>query len=420
MAKSKRKEIFVFADWKGLKKATLIGTLFATPSKGKEIFSFEYDQEWLDSGQAQNIDPDLQLYTGPQYLAEEKSNFGVFTDSSPDRWGKVLMRRREVAIAKEEGRIPRSLLESDYLLGVYDGHRMGALRFKTDIEGPFLDDNEKYPAPQWASLGELEHASRELEKDDIIGDPEYIKWLNMLISPGASLGGARPKASIVDNNGVLWIAKFPSRSDEKNVGAWEAVANDLAAKAGIVMSDFQLKKFSKYNTYLTRRFDRTAQQERIHFASALTLLGYNDGQDHEAGVSYLELAEFITQSGAKIKEDLFQLWKRIVFNICITNTDDHLRNHGFLLTNKGWVLSPAYDVNPIEYGTGLVLNISEDSNSLDLELAKSVIKYFRVDKNTADTTINQIKSVVSTWRDVAKKYGISQSEQEYMASAFRV
>jgi len=419
--KNQKKELLVFADWQELKKPTLMGTLHVTPSKGTEIFSFEYAKTWLESGYSQQIDPDLQMYSGQQFASYEKNNFGVFLDSSPDRWGRVLMKRREAALAKAENRTANTLLESDFLLGVYDGHRMGALRFKTEMDGPFLDHNAKNPAPQWATLRELEHASLELEKDDIIGDPEYIKWLNMLVSPGGSLGGARPKASIIDNDGHLWIAKFPSRNDIKNVGAWEAVAHDLAIKSGINMADIQVKNFTnKYHTFLTKRFDRTPKQERIHFASAMTLLGYTDGTDHHAGVSYIELAEFITQNGANVNEDLLQLWKRIVFSICITNTDDHLRNHGFLLTETGWILSPAYDINPIEDGTGLTLNISEDDNSLDVNLALSVAPYFRIEEVLAKQIIKEIQNVVSTWKDVAKKYNISNGEQEAMSSAFRI
>lgn len=421
MAKHQKKEILVYAHWLGLKEATLMGVLHATPAKGKELFSFEYEKAWLETGFSQQIDPDLQLYSGQQYVKEEKHNFGVFLDSSPDRWGRVLMKRREAALAKAEGRPANTLLESDYLLGVFDKHRMGALRFKLSPDGPFLDDNTKNPTPQWATLRELEHASLELEKDDIIGDPDYIKWLNMLVSPGASLGGARPKASIVDDKGSLWIAKFPSRNDNKDIGAWEAVVHDLAVKCGITMADAQAKKFTnKYHTFLTRRFDRTAKGERIHFASALTLLGYTDGADHHAGVSYIELAEFIVQHGAQINEDLLQLWKRIVFNICVTNTDDHLRNHGFLLTEKGWILSPAYDINPIEDGTGLTLNITEDDNSLDTDLAIAVAPYFRVGDQQAKKIIAEIKETVSTWKKVAKQYGISNAEQEMTSGAFRI
>ena len=418
--KNQKKEIFVFADWSGLAEPTLMGTLNVTPSRGTEVFSFEYSEEWLNSGYSHYLDPDLGLYSGPQYVKNNKNNFGIFLDSSPDRWGKALMKKRENLIAKEEGRLPYTLLESDYLLGVYDGHRMGALRFKTEIDGSFLDDKKKHPAPQWTTLRELEHASLELERDDIIGDPDYIKWLNMLISPGSSLGGARPKASILDPEKNLWIAKFPSRNDNKDIGGWEMVVHDLAIAAGINMSDAQIKKFTtKHHTFLTKRFDRTDKQERIHFASAMTLLGHTDGADYTTGVSYLDLVGFLIQNGAKIDDDLLELWKRIVFNICVTNTDDHLRNHGFILTDKGWILSPAYDINPIEDGTGLKLNISEDDNSLDFDLAISVAKYFRISESDAKNIIGEIKSVVSTWRDVAHKYGISRGEQDEMASAFR-
>ncbi|MHB8260104.1 MAG: type II toxin-antitoxin system HipA family toxin [Bacteroidia bacterium] len=420
-AKNQKKEILVFAHWKELHEPTLMGILHVIPSKGTEIFSFEYTKHWVESGYLQQIDPDLQMYSGHQYATGNKNNFGVFLDSSPDRWGRVLMKRREAALAKSEGRTANTLLESDYLLGVFDKHRMGALRFKTDLAGTFLDDNTKYPTPQWASLKELEHASLELEKEDIIGDPDYIKWLNMLVSPGASLGGARPKASVIDHDGNLWIAKFPSRNDIKDIGAWEAVTHDLAIKSGINMADIQVKRFTnKHHTFLTKRFDRTPVGERIHFASAMTLLGHTDGTDHHTGASYIELAEFIIQRGAKVNEDLLELWKRIVFSISVTNTDDHLRNHGFLLTDKGWMLSPAYDVNPVEDGTGLILNISEDDNSLDFDLALSVAPYFRIDENEANKLIKKTQTVVSTWREVAKQYNISHGEQELMSTAFRI
>lgn len=420
-AKNQKKEILVFAHWKELHEPTLMGILHVTPSKGTEIFSFEYTKSWVESGYLQQIDPDLQMYSGHQYATGDKNNFGAFLDSSPDRWGRVLMKRREAALAKAEGRKANTLLESDYLLGVFDKHRMGALRFKTDLACPFLDDNTKHPTPQWASLKELEHASLELEKEDIIGDPDYIKWLNMLVSPGASLGGARPKASVIDHDGNLWIAKFPSRNDIKDIGAWEAVIHDLAIKSGINMADIQVKRFTnKHHTFFTKRFDRTQGGERIHFASAMTLLGHTDGKDHHAGASYIELAEFITQRGANVNEDLLELWKRIVFSISVTNTDDHLRNHGFLLTDKGWILSPAYDINPIEDGTGLTLNISEDDNSLDFDLALSVAPYFRIDVNAANKLTKKIQTVVSTWREVAKQYGISHGEQEFMSTAFRI
>jgi serine/threonine-protein kinase HipA len=414
-----QKEIMVYAHWEGMKNPMMMGILQATPTRGKEIFSFEYTREWLSSGMAQQIDPDLQLYSGPQYLGEPKSNFGLFLDSSPDRWGRVLMRRREAAIARDEDRKEKTLLESDYLLGVFDQYRIGALRFKENADGPFLNENNAMASPPWASLRELEHASLQLEKDDIMDDPEYLKWLNMLIAPGSSLGGARPKASITDQNNNLWIAKFPGGNDLKDIGAWEMVVNELAIKAGLSVAEGMAQKFSgRHHTYLSKRFDRTNSGERIHFASAMTLLGYTDGTDNQDGASYLELAEFLMQNGAEVDKDLEEMWRRIVFSICIKNTDDHLRNHGFLLTERGWILSPVFDMNPVETGTGLKLNISESDNALDLGLAMQVASYFRLTDQKAAKIIDQVKKSVAGWRRLAEKYKISKTEQTIMAKAF--
>jgi serine/threonine-protein kinase HipA len=414
-----QKEIYVYAHWQELHAPTLMGVLHVTPARGKEIFSFEYDRAWIDAGHKHTIDPDLQFYTGQQYLKEEKNNFGIFLDSSPDRWGRVLMRRREAAEAKLESRKPKTLLESDYLLGVFDAHRMGAIRFKESMDGAFQHDHKEQAAPPWANLRELEHASLELEKENSADDPEYMKWLNMLIAPGASLGGARPKASILDLENNLWFAKFPSATDDKDVGAWEMVVHDLAIQCKINMSTARIQKFSSnHHTYLTKRFDRTAGNQRIHFASAMTLLGYTDGTDYNDGVSYLELAEFIMKQGAKPDQDLEELWRRIVFSICVKNTDDHLRNHGFLLTDMGWLLSPAYDINPVETGTGLTLNISEVDNALDLNLAREVAVYFRLNNSMANKIIEEVKSAVKNWPLLATKYGISREEQSMMSPAF--
>lgn len=415
---SKSKEILVYAHWEGFNNPQPIGGLTAIPSRGKEVFSFEYSKEWLSTDSRYVIDPDMQLYAGRYFPRDDKPNFGVFLDSSPDRWGRVLMDRREAVLAKQENRKRRSLLESDYLLGVYDGHRMGGLRFKLADEGNFLNDDSKMAAPPWTSLRELEHASIKFEEDNT-DDVDYLKWINLLIAPGSSLGGARPKASVLDKNNQLWIAKFPSIKDTKNVGAWEMVANILARNAGLNIAEGGISKFNNgYHTFLTKRFDRNNKGERIHFASAMTMLGYMDGAGSDTGVSYLELVEFLIRYGANVNADLEELWRRIVFSICIKNTDDHLRNHGFLLTDKGWKLSPAYDINPNEYGTGLGLNISEADNSLDIDLALSVADYFRINKNRAFEIIETIKESTSRWRTVAKNAGLSKSEQDRMALAF--
>ncbi len=418
MEKRTQRTLFVYAHWMGLEHPTLMGHLHASQLRGKEIFSFEYDDAWLQSGHAQNLDPDLLLYTGPQYLDEGKSNFGIFLDSSPDRWGRVLMNRREATIARQEKRKSKTLFETDYLLGVYDGHRMGALRFKESEDGPFLNDNREIAIPPWTSIRELEQACMHIEDDDL-DDTEKLKWLNMLMAPGSSLGGARPKASVVDTKGALWIAKFPGKNDIHDIGAWEMVVHELARMAGLNVAESTTGTyFSKQHTFLTKRFDRNTIGERIHFASAMTLLGYTDGSNFESGVSYLDLVEFITRNGAHVPDDLEELWRRIVFYICVSNTDDHLRNHGFILTENGWELSPAYDINPVENGTGLSLNISEKDNALDLGLALEVAPYFRVSGKRSQEIITEVKAAVNQWRGVARKYGISRNERDVMEKAF--
>jgi len=346
-------------------------------------------------------------------------NFGVFLDSSPDRWGRLLMRRREAAIARAEGRNANTLRESDYLLGVFDGHRMGALRFKDKLDGPFLNDNKDFASPPWTSIRELEQISLKLEDDNVIENPEYQKWLMMLVNPGSSLGGARPKASVLDTDGHLWIAKFPSKADKKDIGGWEMVANEIAKNAGINVASSMVQKFSSnHYTFLTKRFDRTSNGERIHYASAMTMLGYVDGTDFKDGASYLEIADFISNHGANVENDLTELWRRIVFNIFVSNTDDHLRNHGFILTEKGWILSPAFDLNPNEDGAGLSLNISLDDNSLNLEIPLEIIDYFRLEKSKALKIIDEIRISVKKWRSIANKYHLSKTEQDIMSYVF--
>lgn len=422
MQEQENREVIVYADWDGLAATCMVGHLNSESVRGSEVFSFTYGEEWLNNKFAQVIDPDLQLFSGRQYLGDEtKANFGIFTDSSPDRWGRVLMRRREAALARLEKRTAKTLFETDYLLGVYDEHRMGGLRFKLEKDGAFLNDDRKLASPPWTSIRELEKISLKLEEDEIANDPDYLKWLNLLIAPGSSLGGARPKASVVDKNGHFWIAKFPSKNDQDNTGAWEWVSYQMAKACGITMAEAQVKQFSsRHHTFLSKRFDRTNSGKRIHFASAMTLLGYADGSDFEDGVSYLQMVEFIEQQGANAKQDLQELWRRIVFSMCICNADDHLRNHGFLLTPRGWNLSPAYDINPVETAYGLKLNVSENDNAIDLNLALDVSTYFRLKKNEANQIINEVKSAVNLWRELAKKAGITSNEIEIKANAFRL
>lgn len=408
-------EVYVYADWEEFSTPMLVGTLRSSITKNKEHFSFSYDQAWLTSSFAQKIDPDLELFTGEQHSIDS-NNFRAFLDSCPDRWGRLLMKRREAIVARQEDRKPRVFHEVDYLLGVHDLYRQGALRFKTDPNGDFLDNNEKLAAPPISSLRELEYAAMKVESSDS-DDPEYLKWLYMLMSPGSSLGGARPKASVVDDDDHLWIAKFPSRYDDHDIAAWEYLVYKLALDAGIDMAESRIEKFnSHHHTFLTKRFDRT-ESSRLHFTSAMTQLGYYDG-DYDA--SYLELAQFLTEQGSNTKSDLEQLWRRIVFNIAVSNTDDHLRNHGFIYSNGGWVLSPAYDINPVTPSNGLHLNITDDNNSLDYDLVMEVIDFFQLGKEEVNTIKDEVLAAVSNWEAIAKDIGISRSERQLMEAAFNI
>ncbi len=413
------KDIHVYSHWTGMKEPVFMGVLKAEFTRGKEIFSFSYSDNWLKSRYSQMLDPELQLYSGSQYAKDEKQNFGIFLDSSPDRWGRLLMKKREAAMARLLKRPEKTLRESDYLLGVFDGHWMGALRLKENPDGPFINNNETLASPPWTSIRELEQISLRLEDEEVTDDPEYLKWLTMLVNQGSSLGGARPKANVLDYKNNLWIAKFPGKSDIKDIGGWEMVTNELARNAGLNAVESRIQKFSsKYYTFLTRRFDRTNTGERIYYASAMTMLGYIGGNNFHDGASYLDIVDFLTQYGANIEGDLRELWRRIVFSIFVSNTDDHLRNHGFILTEKGWILSTAFDINPNKDGVGLSLNISLDDNSLDLDFATEVAEYFRLTKEGALKIIEDINNSVTNWRNVAKKHQLQRSEQEIMSKVF--
>jgi len=409
-------DIYVYAHWQGMPEAKMIGVLAAHHAKGKKAFSFEYDRGWIKSEQQLLLDPDIQFYSGPQY-PNKKENFGVILDSMPDTWGRTLMKRRAAQLANEKDRKATTLYEIDYLLGVYDESRMGALRFKTDRDGPFLDNNEENPTPPWSSVRELQEAAKHFENDT--DNEEVKKWLAVLMAPGSSLGGARPKANILDDNGNLWIAKFPSKNDTIDKGAWEFLAYRLAINCGIEMAPSRMEKITgNYRTFFTQRFDRI-KKERIHFSSAMTMTGNNEDTIRDNPASYLDIAEFIQTKGVNIDKNLHQLWRRIVFNIAVSNTDDHLRNHGFILTPKGWKLSPAYDINPSINKDGLALNIDMDNNALNLELAKRVGEYFRLDDKQMDIIIDEVAKSVSRWKEIAGEIGISRAEQELMGSAFK-
>lgn len=415
MAKNE-KTIYVYENWRA-EAPSLIGVLRSSLVRGAESFSFEYAPEWLNSYEsAFSLDPDLSLFKGRQYTPLDKGLFGMFADSCPDRWGRLLMKRREAIDARKEERKPRTLTESDYLLGVYDESRMGALRFSLTEGGEFLSHESSYATPPWVKLRTLENASIAFENDDSGLDE---RWLRELLAPGSSLGGARPKASVQAADGSLWIAKFPSKHDEYNSGAWEKVAHDLARLCALNVPESKLEAFSKSGgTFLVKRFDRDGKR-RIHFASAMTLLGKTDGASGSDGTSYLDLAAFIRANGAMPEQDLLELWRRMVFNMAVSNTDDHLRNHGFLLTQTGWRLSPLFDVNPVPSGDRLSLNITELDNSIDLELAIEVAEYYGLTEAEAAKTATELcETVQANWVRVAERNGLSRGSIEYMRPAF--
>ena len=412
---SKEKTIFVYDDF-SMQNPTLMGILYVNSLKGGESYSFEYDREWLKKTSLKiTLDPELMPYSGRQYPFG-KTIFGLFSDSSPDRWGRVLMNKRERILAGKEGRKPAKLYDSDYLLGVYDETRLGGIRFKTEPNGAFLSDDKETAAPPWASLRTLEEASRNFENEDTALSE---KWLNQLIRPGSSLGGARPKATVIDPNEQLWIAKFPSKNDENDTGAWEMVTHDLAKLCGLHVPEAKLEKFSNLgSTYLVKRFDRILNK-RVHFASAMTLLGKTDGTSAADGTSYLDIAAFIKSYGAQPKRDLIELWKRIVFNMAVSNTDDHLRNHAFIFTENGWELSPLYDVNPIPYGDELSLNVDEEDNSINIDLAIEASVRFGISETDATTYAKDILTIVKeNWEKRATALGLSRRLIEEMRPAF--
>ena len=410
------KRIFVYKNWMGT-APSLMGCLYVESLRGKEISSFEYSLSWLTNHPGLlALDPDLQLFSGRQFTPMNKPMFGLFSDSCPDRWGRLLMDRRETILAKQENRKARKLLESDYLLGVHDEARMGALRFSLQEGGPFLSCESDMAAPPWATLRDLEAASLAFEKDENIYNG---RWLQLLLAPGSSLGGARPKATVKAPDNSLWIAKFPSKNDQYDSGAWEQVTHELAEACKLNVPESRLECFSDTgSTFLVKRFDRQGNR-RIHFSSALAVLGKTDGES--SGSSYLELAQFLTSHGASAREDLRELWRRIVFNMAVSNTDDHFRNHGFLLTPNGWRLSPMFDVNPNPKGNYLSLNVTMNDSGIDVDLAIETASYFGLKKDDASDEAKRILFIVGhSWKPIAESYGISRDAQEAVAPSFSI
>jgi serine/threonine-protein kinase HipA len=404
------KEIFVYADLDGVPH--LAGRLWTRVRKNKEGATFEYDPAWLDNPNRFALEPALAVGPGPFHTGADLPMFGAIGDSAPDRWGRALMRRMERRRAQSEGQTPRTLHEMDYLLLVDDEAREGALRFAEHQGGPFLRQAEVKRIPPLVELPELLSAA-----EHVVEDTDTEEDLRLLMAPGSSLGGARPKASVRENDGHLAIAKFPRKDDEVSTVRWEAVALSLAHQAGIPVPSSRVELVGDKPVLLLRRFDRDGAR-RIPFLSAMSMLGARDNQAH----SYLELVDALRQHGAAPQEDMHALWRRIVFNILVSNTDDHLRNHGFLYHgNDGWRLCPAYDLNPVPTDIKprvLTLAINEEDTTASLATAMEVAGYFDLEEAQAREIAVQVARATSRWRDEAATQRIAKAEIDRMSSAF--
>ena len=403
-------ETLVYVDLDGVPH--LMGRLWARVRKNKESATFEYDENWLQHPARFSLEPALQLGPGPFHTPADTPMFGAIGDSAPDRWGRALMRRMERRRAEREGGAPRTLQEVDFLLQVDDEARQGALRFAEHEGGPFLREEGVKRIPPLVELPKLLSAA-----EHVMEETDTEEDLRLLFAPGSSLGGARPKASVREKDGHLAIAKFPRKDDEINTVIWEAVALALAQKAGIAVPEARVETVAKKAVLLLRRFDRDGAR-RIPFLSAMSMLGSKDLETR----SYLEIVDALRQHGAAPKADMEALWRRLVFNILISNTDDHLRNHGFLYAGQeGWRLSPAYDLNPVPTDIKpriLATAINEDDNTASLTLALEVAEYFDLDEGKAREIAKQVGKAVSKWRDEAARHGLTKNEIDRMASAF--
>lgn len=389
----------------------LVGTL----AHDRGQIRFHYERAWLRDPRAFALDPDLSLDDAPFFPRPEIGNFGVFLDSSPDRWGQALMKRREALQAKDEKRTARTLYAWDFLIGVQDFTRQGALRFRFFGTQEFLG-NEKLAAPPITSLRELEAVAYQLSSRRIDDLDALRRWLAVLVAPGASLGGARPKANFTEADGSLWIGKFPARDDDRDIGAWEYVAHGLAIKAGVEMPAAKAVRLNNaHHTFCVQRFDRVRGARRF-YASAMTLLR----KEQSEGTSYLELAQFLRAKGdgANTSADLEQLFRRVAFNVAVGNRDDHLRNHGFILGQTGWRLAPAFDVNPNIDKAEHVLNIDDTDNRPSLETVLTTAGFYGLNEARGKKIVEEVAAAVDGWENAARQAGIARGDVALTSSAF--
>lgn len=403
-------KLLVYADFDWLKEPALIGELSYESLRGGDSYGFSFDEEWLRRAGELFLSADLNNYPGVQYTAAGCDIFGCFSDALPDRWGRTLLNRREQLLAQEEGRPLRRLSSFDYLLGIDDYSRMGGFRFKERADADFINSTPTLRVPPLANIRDLEFAARQIEQSEQQNELPDKKWIAQLIQPGSSLGGARPKASVIDTDGLLCVAKFPSRQDDNDAELWEHLSHMLAKRAGISVAETRVLQTSdRRHTLISQRFDRTKSGKRIHFASAMTLLGLHDGDNATNGHGYLDIVDFIIRYGADVDNNLRELYRRVAFNICIGNSDDHFRNHGFLLTPKGWTLSPAYDLNPT-LSRHQSLLITATSNEADLSLLGDASEEYMLSRSVADNIILEVCDALKDWQTLASQLGVPKRE----------
>lgn len=412
--------LLVFADFDWLDKPELVGELCYEKLRGSESYAFRFDDNWLKFHAGIKLSEDINNYPGFQYTQPGNDIFGCFSDALPDRWGRTLLKRREQIQASEEKRAVRNLSSFDYLMGIDDFSRMGGFRLKRELDGDFINVSPSLKIPPLTELRQLVLASQEVEKSEENDVLPEKKWIAQLIQPGTSLGGARPKAGVLDDSGNLCIAKFPSRKDDYDTGLWEHFSHLLARKAGINAAQTKvLGGLGKYHTLLSKRFDRTDEGKRIHFASSMSLIGLRDGDNAQGGCGYLNIVDFILQSCCDVEKNLQELYRRVAFNICIGNSDDHFRNHGFLLTPRGWTLSPAYDMNPTlnEYQS---LLINESSNKADIRTLLESCESYMIKKEVAENIIRQVQAAVAGWENLAVLLQIAAREVTMFKDRFKL
>lgn len=403
--------LLVYADFDWLEAPLLVGELGFESLRGQDSYSFKYNDAWLAKYGSLFLSADINNYPGQQYTQPGRDIFGCFSDALPDRWGRLLLTRREQILAGEEKRPVRRLTSFDQLTGISDLSRMGGFRFKESVEGDFINQIDRLQIPPVSDIRSLVEASMEIEKSEEKNLMPEKKWIQQLVHPGTSLGGARPKAVVCDSEGRLNVAKFPSRNDDYDVALWEHHSHLLAKEAGVTAAETSvIPSGGQYHTLLSKRFDRTDVGKRIHYASAMTLLGLTDGCNAQTGNGYLDIVDFILQGCCDVEKNLRELYRRVAFNITIGNSDDHFRNHGFLLTPRGWTLSPAFDLNPTtdEYQS---LLINSSSNLADLNLLLDASEEYMIGREEARHIIQSVSDTVfRRWRPLATRLGIPKRE----------